>query len=262
MDFYVRGNKKIHLVLENWRRNPSEIQQLHRVKNVLNKEVEAEKEGKDSGLNEKVKHFNKYHEKGKHFTVNDIPDYLAEEAGIKNNKKKKERSLQAVYNSEEVQDYMGHCDIDDIIKKIDEEKPKPKTSNKKAMKEDYNTKEESIPRDSSVEYCANKDKNSVKEELDDNNNSNDMETMNIQEENGPDYVKEENGPDYVKDKLLCDNPGCQFKGRHRCSGCLQVSYCSKQCSIDFWPIHQLQCIKIPRKLRKSSQRKFSLSEVD
>merc|ERR1712126_710021 len=182
LDFYVRGNKKIHLVLENWRRNPSEIQQLHRVKNVLNKEVEAEKEGKDSGLNEKVKQFNKHHEKGKHFTVNDIPDYLAEEAGIKNDKKKKERSLKAVYTSEEVQDYMGDCDIDDILKKIDEKKPKPKPSSKQSTKEDQNdldSEEETPPEESSDSNCIIKDRDKAKEDLDDNNNSSDMESRNI-----------------------------------------------------------------------------------
>ena len=46
LKFYARDNKKIHLLLENGRRNPSEIQQLIKVKNVLNKEVQAEKDGR------------------------------------------------------------------------------------------------------------------------------------------------------------------------------------------------------------------------
>jgi len=45
----------------------------------------------------------------------------------------------------------------------------------------------------------------------------------------------------IKGKTLCANTGCTKPCLHRCSRCLQVSFCSRACSIQFWPKHQLSC---------------------
>ena len=62
---------------------------------------------------------------------------------------------------------------------------------------------------------------------------------------------------FLNKNLPCDNSECQLKRRHRCSGCLQVAYCGKQCSIDNWPRHELQCLNMSTNAEKNS-----LSEVD
>ena len=45
-------------------------------------------------------------------------------------------------------------------------------------------------------------------------------------------VPEEDVDNVAKDKVVCGNPICESNKTklHRCSGCLKISYCSKQCS--------------------------------
>ena len=101
LDFYARKNKRIYLLLENARRNPSEIQQLNRVKTILNKEVEAEKEGRI--VNQQLMEFNNDPIKSKKkFQIDDLPDYVLEEAGCVKKSKKKEKSVMESYKAEKV----------------------------------------------------------------------------------------------------------------------------------------------------------------
>ena len=54
----------------------------------------------------------------------------------------------------------------------------------------------------------------------------------------------------------CANPGCPKRGEHRCSRCLAVAFCSRDCSVLAWPQHQEIC-KPTRRVKINS-----LSEVD
>ena len=39
----------------------------------------------------------------------------------------------------------------------------------------------------------------------------------------------------------CGNPGCEKRGKHRCSGCLAIAFCSRNCSVLAWPEHKKIC---------------------
>ena len=58
------------------------------------------------------------------------------------------------------------------------------------------------------------------------------------------------------DGKQCANPGCEKRGTHRCSRCLAVAFCSRDCSVPAWPQHRNVC-KPSKKNKKNS-----LSEVD
>jgi len=77
------------------------------------------------------------------------------------------------------------------------------------------------------------------------------------------YENEKNEQYEVMDKVIVDQPrchrlGCSNVSLHRCSRCHLASFCSEQCSLDFWPEHRKDCKKQPLK----NSRKNSLSEVD
>ena len=40
---------------------------------------------------------------------------------------------------------------------------------------------------------------------------------------------------------ICDNPSCSAQSVHRCSRCLQAAFCSMQCHVTHWPVHQGDC---------------------
>ena len=65
-----------------------------------------------------------------------------------------------------------------------------------------------------------------------------------------------------KIRPLCFNTFCNIESRHRCSNCLKASFCSVQCSIDYWPIHKSKCQEKPRKSKMKPKTLFCLSEVD
>ena len=88
--------------------------------------------------------------------------------------------------------------------------------------------------------------------------SNPEKEKNSNTQNDKKPIKKKKTKEVTKKKLWCDNPGCSNKALHRCSGCLVVAFCSKQCSIEFWPIHQKQCFKKPKQLKTIN----CISEVD
>ena len=40
---------------------------------------------------------------------------------------------------------------------------------------------------------------------------------------------------------ICDNSSCSVQSVHRCSRCLQAAFCSMQCHVTHWPVHQADC---------------------
>ena len=276
MNFYARDNKKIHLLLENGRRNPSEIQQLVKVKNVLNKEVQAEKDGRLEDQKEDVRNFNDNHEKGKHLLLGDVPDYLLEEAGINKVKKKKEKAVADIYTSERVQNYEGNLDVDTIVKNIEDTKTSGMTrkKNKASKMTDATKMNKSF---GSEEILQNCDEN--EEKIVDNIVDNILTAWTydgIEEEIKPktSEIKDNASKESVngKTKPKCANTICRKASVHRCSRCLAAAFCSKQCQVAAWPRHQLQCVPAPqprpRPRPRSSggthgtARRNSLSEVD
>ena len=61
----------------------------------------------------------------------------------------------------------------------------------------------------------------------------------------------------VRHPFTCSNNQCNNESKHRCSSCLSVSYCSTECSKQFWPIHARKCLRETTKLQKKR-----LEEVD
>ena len=274
MNFYARDNKKIHLLLENGRRNPSEIQQLIKVKNVLNKEVQAEKDGRLEDQKEDVRNFNDNHEKGKHLHLNDVPDYLLEEAGINKVKKKKEKAVADIYTSERVQNYQGNLDVDTIVKNIEDTKSNGmiRKKNKASKMTDATKMNKSFGSEEILQKC---DEN--EEKIVDNIVDNILTAWaydGIEEEIKPktSEIKDDASKEPVngKTKPKCANTICSKASVHRCSRCLAAAFCSKQCQVAAWPRHQLQCVPAPqpRPRPRSSRgthgttRRNSLSEVD
>ena len=70
----------------------------------------------------------------------------------------------------------------------------------------------------------------------------------------------------VREQPLCYNAGCLNRSQHRCSRCRVASFCSRQCSVQYWPDHRADCDNshqvMVRKQRTREHRKNSLSEVD
>lgn len=58
-------------------------------------------------------------------------------------------------------------------------------------------------------------------------------------------------------RFVCSNHHCNKESKHRCSSCLSVAYCSKECSVIFWPYHAVKCGRETAKLQKKR-----LQEVD
>ena len=121
LDYYAKKNKRISLLLENARRNPSEIQQLMRVKTILNKEVEAKKEGKF--VNKQIMEFHNDRKNKEKYQVADLPDFVLEEAGCVKKTRKKEKAVMVHYKAEKVDNYIGDQDVDTILKCIEDPKP-------------------------------------------------------------------------------------------------------------------------------------------
>eukprot|EP00092_Neocalanus_flemingeri_P011432 GFUD01012319.1.p1 GENE.GFUD01012319.1~~GFUD01012319.1.p1 ORF type:complete len:273 (-),score=46.25 GFUD01012319.1:40-858(-) len=94
----------------------------------------------------------------------------------------------------------------------------------------------------------------------------DIETILHSIENLPKkpLVCSEKSEEVIKAQPLCNKFGCFKVSVHRCSRCRLASFCSRQCSIDYWPDHQRDCDQsiIRRKQRMKNVRRNSLSEVD
>jgi len=96
----------------------------------------------------------------------------------------------------------------------------------------------------------------------------DIETILHNIENPPKKptIAQEQPGDPVVRQPLCTNPGCLNTSRHRCSRCRIASFCSRQCSVDYWPEHRADCdhseLVKHRKHNIKTHRKNSLSEVD
>ena len=274
MNFYARDNKKIHLLLENGRRNPSEIQQLIKVKNVLNKEVQAEKDGRLEDQKEDVRNFNDNHEKGKHLHLDDVPDYLLEEAGINKVKKKKEKAVADIYTSERVQNYQGNLDVDTIVKNIEDTKSNGmiRKKNKASKMTDATKMNKSFGSEEILQKCDENEEKIVDNIVDSILTA--WAYDGIEEEIKPktSEIKDNASKESVngKTKPKCANTICSKTSVHRCSRCLAAAFCSKQCQVAAWPRHQLQCVPAPqpRPRPRSSRgthgtaRRNSLSEVD
>lgn len=201
LDHYAKRNVNIHQMLVETRRNPTEVQELARVKNILNKQI-AEKEnreGEEGEEEEKIKTILENHAAEDH--INDVHTFHLDENGNRNRRRekmKKERNVEKEFSSENVENYQGHLDIETILSNIENKKLKKKGLLKKVGCEAAGVKK------------------------------------NLSE---------------------CANPGCEKRGQHRCSRCLTVAFCSRECSVIFWPQHQKFCE--PARVRKNS-----LSEVD
>lgn len=80
----------------------------------------------------------------------------------------------------------------------------------------------------------------------------------------PPVIQEKSEEIVVREQPQCHRLGCLNISLHRCSRCRLASFCSRQCSIDYWPDHQKDCDHdaITRKHRLRNIRKNSLSEVD
>jgi len=166
--------------------------------------------------------------------VNDCP-----QSRKKKMKKVKEKNVKTMFASENVFNYKGNLDIETILKDLDEINIETKSQKKKKK---------------SSSLC---------------NNNNDMKKPNKELINESDYnaiesktaneviFKEDNEPKVkVNNSDLCFNTDCDKPSKHRCSVCLQAAFCSKSCSIKFWPQHKLHCNSTNRKKLNS------LSEVD
>jgi len=70
----------------------------------------------------------------------------------------------------------------------------------------------------------------------------------------------------VREQPLCYRAGCLNTSQHRCSRCRVASFCSRQCSVEYWPDHRADCDNsahvLYRKQRTRQHRKNSLSEVN
>ena len=59
---------------------------------------------------------------------------------------------------------------------------------------------------------------------------------------------------------ICDNSSCSAQSVHRCSRCLQAAFCSMQCHVENWPVHQGDCV--PWRERQRRQQAERKAEVD
>lgn len=92
-----------------------------RVKTILNKEVEAEKEGKI--VNKQIMEFHNDRKNKEKYQVADLPDFVLEEAGCVKKTRKKEKAVMVHYKAEKVDNYIGDQDVDTILKCIEDPKP-------------------------------------------------------------------------------------------------------------------------------------------
>ena len=82
----------------------------------------------------------------------------------------------------------------------------------------------------------------------------------VEDKDGANISSEARGPTGDEDRrgTVCANPGCSTPRPelrlHRCSRCLQASFCSQSCLVQHWPVHSRAC----REHRPVN----SLSEVD
>jgi len=320
LDYYInfKRNRTIKRIIENQRKNPSEIQQLTKVKNIINKDIEDQENGLEANPN--VRYY-RVSCKAEKIPYNDLPQHLKDEVDFKKTKKK-EKNLERLYSSENVENYKGNLDIDSILENIESDKnndPKKiknvreptgdekgdpnkikdemeikdisnieqdcstnqnqdtlnatedvdNTENKLTPKvnvESPNNIEEALEEE---EHCECNDVNNCKlngKLMEMFNNGESVEKMsefktqwmNSLKNESESYEKRKCGNDHtddlkensndkttdnfnIKGKTLCANTGCTKPCLHRCSRCLQVSFCSRACSIQFWPKHQLSC---------------------
>jgi len=96
----------------------------------------------------------------------------------------------------------------------------------------------------------------------------DIETIlnNIENPLSKPAVVQEKEDKVVTRQPLCHRVGCLNSSVHRCSRCLIASFCSRQCSVEFWPDHRDDCDNsahvLYRRQKARHHRKNSLSEVD
>jgi hypothetical protein len=92
----------------------------------------------------------------------------------------------------------------------------------------------------------------------------DEETSNVDEDaihsEGPVAVKENAAPKRSRrKKMKCYRISCLKQGKHRCSRCKQVVFCSQECSDQHWPVHKEECrmIREARKMVEEVQVHFT-----
>lgn len=195
LEYYAQRNNTIHTMLINTRMNPTEIQELARVKNILNNHI-VERENREEEEEEKIKTILDDHAAEEH--ANYIHKFDLDEYELRFRRKekmKKKRNCEDIYSAENVENYQGHLDLDTILSNIENKPPKSKSVSKGAVGA------------------------------------------------------------MVREPGQCANTRCNKRSQHRCSRCLAVSFCSTECSIQFWPQHRRFCQPV-------RTRENSLSEVD
>ena len=89
-------------------------------------------------MNKQLMEFNNDPNKSqKKYQVNDLPDYVLEEAGCVKKNRVKETAVMVTYTAEKVENYMGDQDVDTIVKSIEDPTPmkKKKERTKKCTEE-------------------------------------------------------------------------------------------------------------------------------
>ena len=98
---------------------------------MLNKQVQANKEGRVEEVNKDIIKFNDESVQMKEYYMKDMPEVLKEEAGLvkeKNWEKRSRKEKGKVYRAEKVDNYQGDQDIDTILENL--EKPRQRKDRK------------------------------------------------------------------------------------------------------------------------------------
>ena len=115
LDEYAQRNSNIYKMLLDTRRNPTEIQELARVKNILNNHVvekeNRQEEGEEENKEERIKTILENHAAEDH--INDVHTFNLDEnvkylnRSRRREKFKKERNVEKQFSSENVENYQG-----------------------------------------------------------------------------------------------------------------------------------------------------------
>ena len=108
LDYYAQRNSSIHQMLVDTRTNPTEIQELTRVKNILNSHIVEKENRQEEEEEETIKSILENHAAGDH--INDVHNFNLDENGNRNRRReklKKERNVEKQFSSENVENYQG-----------------------------------------------------------------------------------------------------------------------------------------------------------
>ena len=108
LDYYAQRNSSIHQMLVDTRTNPTEIQELTRVKNILNNHIVEKENRQEEEEEETIKTILENHAAGDH--INDVHNFNLDENGNRNRRReklKKERNVEKQFSSENVENYQG-----------------------------------------------------------------------------------------------------------------------------------------------------------